>query len=500
MIGHFVQFLWPQSGCGALFVLLSGVLLDFSYAGQGNDDAFQEKSLSEWLKDLDTDDERRTAYAFEAVCSFGSAALPGLLEALESSKKRLQFWAARSLEELGPEAKNGLPALKAALLRGGDVRTVQAVAETLANLGAEGCSALQEALESKDKTIRKVAAVALLRFHPKRAKAAMSVLIEMLEEFEAQRQQDTVNLEELEGKAFFIAELSSIGADALPALMKALRYEHPWFSEAACLGLQKLGPRAKPAGGILRERLQSGDERFRLEAAIALTRIDPTDGAAFKSLVSHLEHRDPNIRQRARKGLGSLGAAAAPAVEALTRAMKHTEYSDFQSRIEIVAVFEAIGPAARSALEALGSDSADVLLRRIVKGALGKAGIDDLPELLLMLESSDHGAREWAAKAIGKIGPPALPLLKEALETEKPDESWVISALREVGPQSVPILLGIMNHKNPAIRQQAIIALGAVGKGVEEASKALKAARSDFDANCRASARNAVREIFMARE
>ena len=76
------------------------------------------KSPNVWLPRLKASIERDRKSARRYFCSFtpkDKAAVPDLIEALESGDRVFGYWAARALSGVGPEATDAVPAIKAAV-------------------------------------------------------------------------------------------------------------------------------------------------------------------------------------------------------------------------------------------------------------------------------------------------------------------------------------------------------------------------------------------------
>ena len=158
--------------------------------------------------------------------------------------------------------------------------------------------------------------------------------------------------------------------------------------------------------------MKSGSDpspRIRVEAYRALHMARPTTEAALAVLVERLASPVFEEDQLAAAILGNVGAAAAPAVPALTRALRHT---DSRVRNRAASALSSIGPGAAAATLAL---------------------------VELLREDPDAGVRAAAAFALSRIGPgasAALPALQAALTDPAPrvrDEA--ASALRAIAPR-----------------------------------------------------------------
>ncbi|MHB1033611.1 MAG: HEAT repeat domain-containing protein [Pirellulales bacterium] len=188
-------------------------------------------------------------------------------------------------------------------------------------------------------------------------------------------------------------------------------------------------------GWILVERIiQLTDERprTRIDAANALGRMGPEAKPAIPALTELLRDKDPNVRIAAVSALGRIASAAVPA---LTELRKN------------------VGPSAGGAP---GMD-------------LNPSGLRVVGPLIRI--------RPAAARALGQIGPAAIPALTELLR----DKDWEVrcfaaEALGKIGSEAkmaIPALTALLKDKNPNVRVAAAEALGGIGPEAKTAIPAL---------------------------
>jgi HEAT repeat protein len=123
------------------------------------------------------------------------------------------------------------------------------------------------------------------------------------------------------------------------------------------------------------------------------------------------------------------------------------------------------GPARSQLLVALADP--DLLIRSHAAMALGKI---KPPVVGLLIEALNHpnaGARHGAAVALGLIGAPAAPAVPRLVEMLRAPEVAVQHgtkvALERIGPPAVPALLGELLEGPPAARATAAEVLGVIG-------------------------------------
>jgi HEAT repeat protein len=179
-------------------------------------------------------------------------------------------------------------------------------------------TSLAKALTQGDPFLRRSAALALVEFGAY-AQPAIPALTNALREGDT----DT---------AWFSAEaLGAIGpgaTSAIPALIQAAQFEAvaadgspSQLRKYAIDALGRIGRVAEDAILTLNKALVDRDIELRIRAAVALTRIDPTNGMGLDVIASILKNGSPNDRRKAiwaLEELGSLAALASSLVKGLT--------------------------------------------------------------------------------------------------------------------------------------------------------------------------------------
>ena len=154
-----------------------------------------------------------------------------------------------------------------------------------------------------------------------------------------------------------LVALEQIGLEgqAVPALTEALKDQDPLIRRIAVRELGNLGPQARPALPDLAAMLSRVEAAERMGVAQALVRIDPENKPAGSFLGALLE--DPKTAKETRfRAAEIIASCGAPAVPALTRALKDPEK---EVRAKIVELLGAMGPAAKAAVPALAQTVAD---------------------------------------------------------------------------------------------------------------------------------------------
>ena len=175
--------------------------------------------------------------------------------------------------------------------------------------------------------------------------------------------------------------------------------------EVAAKRLQQMGPEAKSAIPALTELLQDEHVEVWMAAAGALKTIGPEAVSALTNLL-----QDRKRRLGAAHALGMIGSEAKGAVPALTNMLVD---NDFEARLAAAEALGGIGADASAAIPPLAA-----LIR-------GKARPRREPQESRELGRTAQQARflrDAGERALGKIGPAAIPALTELLQAKNPGE------------------------------------------------------------------------------
>jgi hypothetical protein len=222
-----------------------------------------------------------------------------------------------------------------------------------------------------------------------------------------------------------ISALVAIGEPSIPALRQELRGPSLAGRVGAARTLGLLAERAQDAFEDLVAVLEDGAAELRFVAAQALVRIAaPRAGAAIPHLVAGLESADAGIRGEAANLLGLLAQAGRPAEVALPALTKLLTDPEVRLAAALTLVEIDAGHAA-AAVPVLGQALAE---------ALGRSTTQEYPAGL----AAETSAREILA-ALGRIGRPAaeaVPVLRQALQAPKAGIGVpAASALVRVAPE-----------------------------------------------------------------
>jgi HEAT repeat protein len=277
-----------------------------------------------------------------------------------------------ALGEIGPVAKDAIPAL-AAVLRGGNDADRKASASALARIGEPALSALIAALHDKDADVRRLAAEAL-------------------------------GTNPLPGAT--PETIKRVGNEVLPALAAALKDSDVQVRRSAVRSLSRQQPFSGPGGDAAVSALVDALRDSDLECANAVMNILPSNSkAALSALLKAPREKDGKFPPRVAIVLQQIDAKTDGLVPALLAALRS---SDESVRAEAVRALGRMGELAVPALIAALKDP-DAETRHLCGAALGWMGSPAaraaVPALVELLKSKTD--RWWAADALHQIDPKA---------------------------------------------------------------------------------------------
>jgi HEAT repeat protein len=394
-----------------------------------------DSDTSKFLKDLASTD---AAVRLEAIDQLGERgeATPEVLAALSAQLKdasaTVRAHAAHAMGHLGPGAR---PAI-----------------EALAPLVVDA-----------DKNVQRMAIRAWARIRP-----GPEVSVPLFSKLMADVDPAT--------RAGALNALAEVGKPAVPALVQSLKDEKATYW--VCLILGEIGPDAAEAVPALVEVLKA-DQRpeVRREAVLALAAIGPAAAGAVPPLVEALADKDTAIGASAAYALGCVGPQAKEALPALAKSLENadpflkTASGWALAKIEPTEAHRATAVALL--LSALKSDQPR--LRRAA--VLGLASLKPpaelvLPQLTEVVKVVGKDAAGDTLEVLVVIGEPAVPVLAEALKREE-IRFLVVRDLARLGPKAQPATASLAELVNSdplsAVRREALMALGAIGRGAAAA-------------------------------
>jgi HEAT repeat protein len=255
------------------------------------------------------------------------------------------------------------------------------------------------------------------------------------------------------GAAWALGRIGPKAAAAVPVLMETITSQgHLSVRRNSAAALGGIGAAAKPAVAVLEAALEDKDVTVRVNAAVALWRID-RHAKAMPALVAMLHRGGESAPYEAAVALGQLAADA-----------EKTGTGSERSEASVPAFSE---PVAAALIEALAHTDPDV--------------------------------RRAAARSLAEIGPSAVRPLREAVANPNAEVSrGAVEAFGWMGDTAVPVLTAALEKeaKGEAARIAAVQALGRLGPAAKAAESALlKAATDDPSPAVRAAAGRAITKV-----
>jgi HEAT repeat protein len=389
-----------------------------------------------------------------------------LSSALASEETR--YWAALAFGELGPNAKDAVPAIAKALddkrpevkrellialarigadaapavpqitplLEDQDESVAHAAGFALGSIGpgaASAIDALQSAKQNKDSLEACINCWAIARIQPENQQArthAIEMLLETVKDKNPRVQSAAIR---------GLMDLKAPPKQLVPALAYVvLNGEEPAVGEALG-GLSVMGD---AAAEVLDEALARPEARGR--AAMLITYLGDKAKATVPALVGALADENPDVRREVLFALAAIGPESVQATPVLEK-----ELTDPNAANRAVAAYALgrIGPGAKAALPSLQEElsSDDPLVRVASAYALVNIAPQSepivraaIPVLVQGLQSPVAAARRGSAEALGMIGKPARQAAEGALKAaaNDPDETVrnaVLAALEQMG-------------------------------------------------------------------
>ena len=377
--------------------------------------------------------EKTAYFACLVISEIGpeaKAAVPALVELLDSKDAALQREAIMALAAIGPAAQPAVD--KLAGIIDCPVNGVPAIYAlgSIGKVSGDVNSKLVEKAEGDDAVVKTVSAWALAKLHPgdeRFARRAVKLLVEALKSGDpkarlaAAKALETLNAdpeimrpimtEALENadEATTVAMLDTmaqLGPKIVPRLIAALKHEKA--RRFACHVLGELGPGAAAATDALAGLLTDPDESTQSEAAFALAEIGPDAASAVPALQKALDSDGP-VRFAAAYALGRIGSKAIKAKPALLAQLKgDNKDMALLSAWALAHIHPECPTCQEKALPVLiaGLDESDAKFRRECANGIacfGKAAKDAVDKLKKELKDSDEDVREAAAAALKAV-------------------------------------------------------------------------------------------------
>jgi len=268
--------------------------------------------------------------------------------------------------------------------------------------------------------------------------------------------------------------LTGLGAAAVPLLTPLLDEENEETRALAAETLGKIGPDAAAAAPALRKRLRDTSSRVQIAAADALGRIGPGAAAAISDLDRLLLGKISRVQIAAAAALLRIEESRR-GLDCLLDALDASEYELHSAAF--CALFYA-GACARSAVPRLLEWIHGRSGHRREEGMrlLGTIGDSAGAAVPMLIQELGGRGNQAAAEALQGIGRPAVGPLIEALEKRpKTVRLPVFELLGDLGSGAVPLLHVGLENRSPYVRQFSARALGRIGPPARAATSSLVA-------------------------
>jgi HEAT repeat protein len=272
-----------------------------------------DQPISNWVKGLQSQNPAVRLEAAQALAQIGPAAkeaVPALAKSLADKEEEVRSVTAFALGEIGPDAKGAVGNLAKAL-EDGDWFVSVAAAQALEKIGPDAkpaigalSKALQPTGEVRDyRPIRSAAvAVALVKIDPgaKSTKSAISLLVDKL----LNDDREDSNGTRVAG-ARALGQCGPAAQSAAGALAKRLKDKDAGVRIASALALMQIAPEKHVDQSVvtLTAILQDADVLNRVLAADALAHIGPRANVAAKALEAATKDPEAEVRKAATDAL-----------------------------------------------------------------------------------------------------------------------------------------------------------------------------------------------------
>ncbi|MBC19759.1 MAG: hypothetical protein CMJ74_05820 [Planctomycetaceae bacterium] len=418
------------------------------------------------LKALRDKDSTVVKRAVHALAERGKDIVPAMIEALKDD--RTEFYALLVLHEIGPDAKDAVPAI---------------------------CNVLHEANEPYQ---RQEAAMTLGMIGPGAA-SAVPDLIRLLDDPEIGVQHAAV---------FALGMIGPPAAPAAESIREHLDSDDPFFWVAGAWALAKIFPEneniKKTTARFLAQMITNPDHHVRRMAAQALLDLRPGEQITLPALEAALASTDDGVVNDTLIAINGLGDDAVPVL------IKALDYP--AARANVAELIQQLGPTAASVTPALlraYQDESDIETRTGLLFALAEVGPQGKEVIDLAIkgcDDNDEGIRYASFYILGQIGPEAM-AATDALKSHLDDEdqyyaataAWALARIDEDDPEvvskGVPLFVAALKSPKSFVRHEAADSLAELGPLAKSALPALQEAAKDHDPSVAEAARIAIQKI-----
>lgn len=403
------------------------------------------------------------AYATHNLAEVGPDIVPPMLKAMEDDSTI--YYAMLVLAELGPDAKEAVPALTKALGHP-NVEVRHEAAQALRAIGPDAKSAVPELIKAlDDEFVQMPAALALGSIGPP-ASAALDALSKISDDSD-----DVLEICALWAISKIENDPDKSKTVTVPALVKFLVSDDQQVRRAAAMALLDLKPGPKVIAPLIAKVFADASDEAKADMVDAVATMGVE---AVPRLVEALQY--PAIRQQAVRILGEIGPDAAAAIPEL---LKHIGDEDPELRADL---FTALGH--------MGSDNSEVITAAMQ--ALDDEDEEVVISALYALGKSGKHANTCAAKV--------KQLLDGGNDRYQTICAWALVKVepgnQEYQTAAVPLLIQALESEADAVRGEAVATLGSIGSAAQEAVAKLKEiAANDPNQGIQKAASEAINQI-----
>jgi HEAT repeat protein len=291
--------------------------------------------------------------------------------------------------------------------------------------------------------------------------------------------------------------LVTMGASAVPELIEALKAEDKALRTLVADVLRVLCPAGKRPVPFLVWLLAEGEREERPGAIQELANRDPLPAEAAELLTAALEDQEDRyyVPRAAEEALAHLGPKVGRAAEAFVKyvlKVKNTEAEDSLVRFGAAAV-----PYLIEALKDPEKENRRIAVYLL--WMMGPPAAEAVPALIRALKDTDDSVRENALFALGSMGSrakAAVPLLAGAIYTAPANQyRGILATLGRIGPPALSRLLEAMETDDLDVRVEALEALHEMGPAALGAVPRLERALEDEEPEARLAAARALLRI-----
>ena len=435
-------------------LVLVFTLIYFTFEGARSSDHDQGQ-IDALITDLGAGHPSKRYAARKALRKMGRPAVPALSEALSNDDVDVRHGAVEALRSMGPDAEAALPALIAALedemIRSDAVRT-------LAAIGPAAMPFVTDVLAHPDRDMRSTAVYTIGSiaedFRDAGEPAPVPALIALMRDPGSAGEPDWSHEKQLKAHM----DLFKKRSPDIEGGWETLKQANEMIEEGAAFG--------------------SAEERDDLLLAMDKARKQMMRGApAFKKALNASRPR-ASMRPNIARALGDIGAPAVPALLELLadadpdfRKMSTIAFTEMGKEInddfdEPLDIGDEVEPAVSGLIHALVDEDADVQSGAV--NALAAFGDEAIAPLIQALDDGEVARRANAAKALGRIEPPAedaVPALAGALGDDHPEVRLnaieALLVMETAASQAAPAIAERLVHDDdPKVRKVAADALG----------------------------------------